>query len=39
MTDFDLALKVAGICVICWFTGYGYGSVVRNWRRIFSKSI
>jgi hypothetical protein len=36
--ELDLAVKVAGSCVLCWLTGYGYGSVVRHYRRIFGKA-
>lgn len=36
--EVTLAAQVAGACVIAWVTGYGYGSVVRHYRRIFGKA-
>jgi hypothetical protein len=32
------ALKVLGACAVCWFCGYGAGSVQRTIRRLFGKS-
>jgi len=32
-----LALQISGACVVCWFTGYASGSVVRAMRRLMGK--
>lgn len=38
MTPDKAAILVVGSCIICWFTGYGYGVVVHFLRRIFGKA-
>jgi len=35
----DSALMVAGICVIFWFTGYGFGKLKRAVIRLMGKGV
>jgi hypothetical protein len=39
MTPLSLATIVAGACVVCWITGYGFGRLERFIRRMFSKGV
>lgn len=36
--EVEAAAKVAGLAIVFWFTGYGYGTVVRYYRRFFGKA-
>lgn len=38
MTDLEMAGAAAGVCVVCWFFGYGHGAVVRTVRRMMGKA-
>ncbi|WP_281284835.1 hypothetical protein [Azomonas agilis] len=37
--EVELAILIAGLCCLFWVTGYGFGSVIRFYRRIFSKVV
>lgn len=36
--EVEAAARVAGLAIVCWLTGWGYGTAVRYYRRFMGKA-